>query len=466
MSIILYRCPEFLITLPRKSQNKSWQPYVQAKSDNLPIVDVQMVSTYFAGNDCFNVAESRGVKAQRSARGAYGDNAVGNVELQREGSICTVQCKITPEHKVHNKAYVVFCKINEEIGMVAELSCQSCAASAGGCKHAIAFLMWLHRRSEEPEPTATVCYWKKSRLAQVGTSMKFITSKDIFNEMQNNIKEEKEEMELKADTFLEKLLSEMTIRQSKFQISRHCINFEPQSSDISLHKLLAVFVEMGGEDVEDFLTFAEGTMSDFMCEKIAHETEAQSTSKLWQEMRYGRITASKIHEIAQCHTSNGSLVHQIMGASKIIDTAPMARGRELEKQVIAELQHILGDVQLKKSGLFLSPKYPAIGASPDALGPNFVVEIKCPTKLETMTNYISSDYKLKDKCMAQIQLQMFATKMERGYFCVADHEFESNKQFTLICVEYDEQFTMRLIEKSMLFWKTHVYPLLYCASAV
>ena len=31
----------------------------------------------------------------------------------------------------------------------------------GGYKHALAVLMWIHRRSEDPAPTKVACYWKK-----------------------------------------------------------------------------------------------------------------------------------------------------------------------------------------------------------------------------------------------------------------------------------------------------------------
>ena len=38
----------------------------------------------------------------------------------------------------------------------------------GHCKHAVAFLFWLHRRSEEPSVTSQTCYWKCSALSRVG----------------------------------------------------------------------------------------------------------------------------------------------------------------------------------------------------------------------------------------------------------------------------------------------------------
>ncbi|CAG9829689.1 unnamed protein product [Diabrotica balteata] len=49
----------------------------------------------------------------------------------------------------------------------------------GGCKHSIALLMRLHRRSEEASPTEVACYWAKSKLSKVETSVIYLTLKDL-----------------------------------------------------------------------------------------------------------------------------------------------------------------------------------------------------------------------------------------------------------------------------------------------
>ncbi|XP_074026504.1 uncharacterized protein isoform X1 [Leptinotarsa decemlineata] len=49
----------------------------------------------------------------------------------------------------------------------------------GGCKHAIAFIAWLHRRSEDPPSTSIDCYWKKSKLSTIGTTLKYIRVKEL-----------------------------------------------------------------------------------------------------------------------------------------------------------------------------------------------------------------------------------------------------------------------------------------------
>lgn len=67
----------------------------------------------------------------RSARESYGDNAVGYVELKREGPICTVQGKVCPEHRIGKQGYLVICIVNEDASEITHLGCEDCAASSG-----------------------------------------------------------------------------------------------------------------------------------------------------------------------------------------------------------------------------------------------------------------------------------------------------------------------------------------------
>jgi len=40
--------------------------------------------------------------------------------------------------------------------------------------------MYLHRKSEESSVTSVDCYWKKPKLSGIGTSIKFMNTKDLF----------------------------------------------------------------------------------------------------------------------------------------------------------------------------------------------------------------------------------------------------------------------------------------------
>ncbi|RVE41280.1 hypothetical protein evm_014071 [Chilo suppressalis] len=153
--------------------------YNNNNSNSLPKIDVVMLGRFFAANSDFCSSEFRNVKTSISSRASYVDDAVSYVQLKRETKMCIVKCKICPKHKVHAKLHGCTMVIDEEDGVIIAIQCQDCIASQGGCKHAIVFLMWVHRRGEEPSCTAVECYWKKSKLSRVGSSLKYMTAKDL-----------------------------------------------------------------------------------------------------------------------------------------------------------------------------------------------------------------------------------------------------------------------------------------------
>ncbi|XP_046753088.1 uncharacterized protein LOC124416208 [Diprion similis] len=384
--------------------------FVKAQSDNLPKVTVLMVTDFFS----------------QTEREDYGDAAVGYVELRREGSFCDVRGKVCPGHRVNSKAYNVSMMVDEKNESIDRVTCEDCAASADGCKHTIAFLMWVHRRSEEPEPTATVCYWKKPRLAQVAANVRSLKAKDL--------RPRRADPDLPDNTdFLKTVLNEL----------------QKSCSD--------------NTEVQSFLSFASNTMTVDQCIRARRETQTQSESKLWNELRYGRITASRIYEMAHCKTKNGSLVEQVIGSSKIRDTEAMERGRRLEKEVIKLLKEML-KTNIEDCGLLVGARFPVIGASPDGVGDDFVVEIKCPMTRKAESRYIAANHQIAKKFLAQIQLQMFMKQVKKGFFCIANHDFETSHKIRLICVDYDEDFVLDLIEKAMAFWKENIYPLILRAA--
>lgn len=111
----------------------------------------------------------------RSTRESYGDNAVVYVQVKRERREHLVKGRVTPEHKVRSKSYIVTLVCNKVTQNIISVPCDGCAASAGGeCKHVIAFLFRIHRKSSVPSLTEVECYWKKSKLASVGSTEKFI----------------------------------------------------------------------------------------------------------------------------------------------------------------------------------------------------------------------------------------------------------------------------------------------------
>jgi len=302
--------------------------------------------------------------------------------------------------------------------------------------------MWVHRRSDKPEPTATVCYWKKPRLAQIGANVKSMKAKDLLSSKPVPVFPINNE-------FLQTILQEIEKRKFDCQLSRHFVQFE-SNKDLSVHALMLQFCNTNMyKDTDNFLNFASIEMAKRSCEDVAKNTIDQNQSTMWKELRYGRITASRIYEIAHCKTPQGILVEQIIGSFKMRDTNAMERGRRLELKVLKILEENL-QTRLHRTGLLLNPNFPILAASPDAVGEDFVVEVKCPVSL-TSERYIMKDQRIGSKFFAQIQLQMFMKKVKKGYFCMAKHDFETSQEIIVTCVQYNETFIKEIIQNAIIF---------------
>ncbi|CAH2104028.1 unnamed protein product [Euphydryas editha] len=316
--------------------------FVRADNSNLPKIDAFMVALFFKNNANYYGVELKNVKTAVSSKESYGDNAIGYVQLQRKDGICTVKCKMCPEHKIRTKAYNVKMVVNERDSKIINCQCHDCTSSSGGCKHAVAFLMWLHRRTEEPECTSKECYWKKPTLSRVGTTLKYITVQQMS----------KKEVPHRPSTsaLYTEFISEAKKREiNNCELLKYQHDFKHR--DVMQYSLHCFIINQSQEikaDVEKLVDFMKATFTAAAISAIEVATRRQNKSSLWYEMRYGRITASKAHEVSACNKPDGSLVATIMGA-KIPDTAAMKRGRNLELSV----RKIVG-TKLKKKSLHVA----------------------------------------------------------------------------------------------------------------
>lgn len=96
----------------------------------------------------------------RSSRPSFRDDAITYVQLKLGCKLRTVKCKICLEHMVHSKLHGCTLVIDQEDDVILSVQRHDCVASKGGCKHATAFLMWIHRWSEELSCTSEEWYWK------------------------------------------------------------------------------------------------------------------------------------------------------------------------------------------------------------------------------------------------------------------------------------------------------------------
>ncbi|GBP13566.1 Exonuclease [Eumeta japonica] len=222
---------------------------------------------------------------------------------------------------------------------------------------------------------------------------------------------------------------------------------------LSMHQLVLKYKEKSCETFLQKIVLSNETIAE-----IEEETKEQHQNSLWFELRYGRITASRAFEFSRCKKNDGSLMSLIMGGS-IPDTRAMKRGRLLENEVRKTVGKKLGK-KIKKCGLMLSKEYPMIAGSPDGICENSIIEIKCPTSAKTYQNYINNG-KPTEKFNTQMQMQMYLTGLQKGYFCVADSNHSTNKKVEIISVTYDETCMSDFLKLVVDLWKENVYPVLY-----
>ncbi|KAJ6647925.1 hypothetical protein Bhyg_03149 [Pseudolycoriella hygida] len=290
--------------------------YEKANATNLPMVSIQMVAEYFNRTSMYVSSESSGIKACRSMGNKYGDEAIGRVQVKHTKTSCSVIAAVTPEHKVRDQPFKVVVNVDVQNQKIKNAECQGCIAALGGCKHAIAVVGWLHRRSEEPSPTDQVCYWKKSVLATIDTSKPYHSDTE-----ESSVYSDSEEYE--SDGFISAFAAESEKRNAKdcpFLLHYNFSKFCPPFLKISLHHCMVDYMASKvSHSPTDFKAFCMDRMNEALIEKISIETIGQHKSALWRELRYGRITGSIVYEVAHCKTSNGSTIDKIFG-KKILDT--------------------------------------------------------------------------------------------------------------------------------------------------
>ncbi|GBL96060.1 hypothetical protein AVEN_104305-1 [Araneus ventricosus] len=395
--------------------------FTKGESDSLPKIDSMSMFSFLGKNPDFMGAEIRGIKTKRSSRESYGDNAVGYVQVRRDGNLCTVKAKAAPEH------------------------------SLPGCKHTIALITWLHRQSEEQAITSVSCYWKTSRLSAVGEAEKFIKAKNL-------VKNDIQPLPPSYGSFLNKIAQKS---RSEARYDSVLTKYFKEFNDVeglSIHNLLTNFLEVTSTSTADeFINYCSCNMSETDCNTAADETIEQSESALWFELRYACITASKAHEAAHCHTLEGCLVETDLDAISLKDTAAIKRGKKLGKKVRKEVEKIK-KIEIHKCGFRTSPEYPVMGASPDGISNEFVVEIKSPST-EKVNNYVKNNI-ITEKYIAQVQMQMLFWKKKESLFCIAAADFETSKEVNILTVDIDEQYWLDILEKCIIFWKNAIFPLL------
>lgn len=139
--------------------------------------------------------------------------------------------------------------------------------------------MWIHRKSENPSVTEVECYWRRSSLASVGISKKYIDLKELG-------KTDVVDTHLSDNSsFLKAVIDEAKEKQLDSQLSRHNFILDNRKlMSLSIHQLLLNFCEKGSSSANDFLEYASKEMSEDSCRMAEELTRDQSDTQIWHEL--------------------------------------------------------------------------------------------------------------------------------------------------------------------------------------
>lgn len=216
------------------------------------------------------------------------------------------------------------------------------------------------------------------------------------------------------------------------------------------------------DDAEEFLDFASDMIDEKICNFVYNKTTDQQQSYYWDDMMIGRIPASLAHAATYktkfcSQEEDEDTAHYILGYEVFEDTPAEYRRQNLQDKIIAKVSSQLRK-PLDKSGLILHWDYPALAATPDATGDNFVVEIKCPLYDHTVRDYIHPNNNLTNRSYLEMQLEMLLDGSDKGYFCLASPDFESTNKVTIISVDFDKKYAENMARQATSFWCENVFP--------
>lgn len=167
----------------------------------------------------------------------------------------------------------------------------------------------------------------------------------------------------------------------------------------------------------------------------------EQRSDEWFEMRKGRFTASDISRLLGKETlaktkqsidtfAFEKAVEIVFGLNEDdnLVSFDMQRGIDLEPLAFNKFKEIkeLEFIDVKQCVFF--PNGEHAGASPDGLvGDDAILEIKCPRRNKFFKIVANGINEVDNKYIAQMQMQMLATKSKRAHFF--NYLLENNKEY-------------------------------------
>lgn len=200
-------------------------------------------------------------------------------------------------------------------------------------------------------------------------------------------------------------------------------------------------------------------------QEVELHTRDQGNSSRWFEERQKRMTASRFGDICKAtDRRNMEALAVSFLSAKTLNTAAVKHGKKYETVALEQFERENGQKTLK-CGLFVNPKIPYLGASPDGIIDDTVVEVKCPfsAKNELISPQTVPYLKLdSDGCLTlsrthnyfyQVQGQMFCSGRKQCLFLVY-----TTKDLKAVNLSLDEVFVQSMVNSLKEFFDMYFKP--------
>lgn len=112
---------------------------------------------------------------------------------------------------------------------------------------------------------------------------------------------------------------------------------------------------------------------------IEQRTILQSESGEWLELRRNLLTASNFGKVIKRKPTNtcANIVKNMLYKPTLDHVASISHGKKNEKIAFEQLSNQM-KIDIRQCGLFLDENYPFLGATPDGVADDMLIEVKCP----------------------------------------------------------------------------------------
>lgn len=195
--------------------------------------------------------------------------------------------------------------------------------------------------------------------------------------------------------------------------------------------------------------------------EIERDTVLQAESALWVELRRCILTASKFSKICKRRANQNSapLVKSILYSYDLSHVPSVKHGIENEAKALEQLG-MQENIEIRKCGLFIDEDHCFLGASPDGVCEEGLIEIKCPSSAYNMDPDDAIAEK-KIKCFKRNRSGELVMNEKHDWFYQVQGQLHiAKKNICLFAVWTGPHYIMKVVrvQRDDNYWTTEMLP--------